>query len=1363
MTKKLLLVTLAISVAIAFSVNAAENPKSVKELTEKAESIIIGKVAKQTSEWDKSRTTIYTTITVDVDEYLKGDEKEKRQTIKIPGGKVGDIGLKVIGAPTFDTGEKALLFLGPQTNGSKERSLIGWNKTKSSSVGPDDAIPLLKGKVLNYLGKKQDKNVQKMQFPDPTRLAERAKKFRPQNNNYVETQSDGEWGWRCVWGDDFEGDFPGTDWLLARNANPAVNNGYTWGQTTYNPYAGEQAVWCAETNLIPGNPDLSAGSDNYPNNTQAWMVAGPFDLSDCYSAKLTFKIDQTVEPFRNVPPADTTVVGPVDWSAVGFSIDGVWFYLGPDFQFFYTSTGGYIHYEINIEEVIGPLWDKNQVWLCFIFFSDYQIGDRGTWIDNVKLKKYLPMGNHPAITSVQPMKQSAGTGKSVKITGINFGDFNSGYNADTKFEFFSGFYWYGDTIWVPATNFSHWNDTKVICEVPSGASSGLLRARRPGEGVAYHDFNVSFGYIGNRWNAGVGTAGGTTYPIVPFKVNPFSCVYYNPSQFLADVVHSANTWNTEAQALIQLEFAGVSNVSKAQLDGENTVLFDNIIDGYPSPSLTYLWFNGTGDIIEADIVLNKLYPWCSDPSSAPSPYSLVTANLATNEFGNFCGLTDLYGQADKEKTMAGFPGIDYLDEIFLDQHAIDLHPEDIEGLEWIYGKGCIVDFKAEPAFGVSPMTVNFTNQTISKFPIASYFWNFGNGKTSTEQNPTCVFEADGEASFDVELSVTDVYGHTTTGKIENAVQLNKRLAAGILAEPTIGFGPLTVQFVNRTVGMADSYLWDFGDGTTSTEKNPVHVYTKPGVYSVSLTSSGLGGRHTESVAGLIEVYDDMEHLGLTYLKLVDATGETWSDEGWDNTIDQNTFHHWATTNVRGDRPSAVFTFDDGFARNINKIRMLNDTGVEGKASDYVTRFTVAVSMDGENFTDIGTFTKNTGGWEEFSFDPVEALFVKLTCEAGNSQWQQIGEFEVYEKIVVPDIAGSIITATPSHVANGYDASTVQVYLADANGNPVTGLPPSYFRINATGSQNFYYLVTETEQPGVYAGAFSSLTPEEKEVAVRVGGVRLASSSLTTAMPVLVKFAEPELTKETLVVDNGSQTWRGEGWDMAVDGDVNTQVAAIQKYTGCFGIYKFADDGERAIIKIRLFRGTGHGYPQQLVKEYRVSTSLDGTNFTKLFEKSTSATDWEEKLTIPVKAKYVKLELLDSDDNYRALSEFEVYTTPLIGSGPNALAGSAFNNTKKAIPSKYALNQNYPNPFNPETMITFDLPEQAKVSLQVYNLMGQTIRSLVNENKPAGSYRIQWDGKDDNGKAVASGVYFYQIKAIGNSKTFSQKMKMMLVR
>ncbi len=80
------------------------------------------------------------------------------------------------------------------------------------------------------------------------------------------------------------------------------------------------------------------------------------------------------------------------------------------------------------------------------------------------------------------------------------------------------------------------------------------------------------------------------------------------------------------------------------------------------------------------------------------------------------------------------------------------------------------------------------------------------------------------------------------------------------------------------------------------------------------------------------------------------------------------------------------------------------------------------------------------------------------------------------------------------------------------------------------------------------------------------------------------------------------------------------------------------------------------------------------------------------------------------------------------------------------PVEYALRQNYPNPFNPSTFIEFSLARPADVSLVVYNLRGQEIRTLVSETKSAGAYRVQWDGKDNQMKTVANGVYLYKLKA-----------------
>ncbi|MCP4570493.1 MAG: T9SS type A sorting domain-containing protein, partial [FCB group bacterium] len=80
------------------------------------------------------------------------------------------------------------------------------------------------------------------------------------------------------------------------------------------------------------------------------------------------------------------------------------------------------------------------------------------------------------------------------------------------------------------------------------------------------------------------------------------------------------------------------------------------------------------------------------------------------------------------------------------------------------------------------------------------------------------------------------------------------------------------------------------------------------------------------------------------------------------------------------------------------------------------------------------------------------------------------------------------------------------------------------------------------------------------------------------------------------------------------------------------------------------------------------------------------------------------------------------------------------------PARFELSQNYPNPFNPVTTIAYSMDRQGDVAITIYNLLGQKVKKLVDENKTAGEYQVVWDGTNDDGRAVASGVYFYRIKA-----------------
>jgi len=94
-----------------------------------------------------------------------------------------------------------------------------------------------------------------------------------------------------------------------------------------------------------------------------------------------------------------------------------------------------------------------------------------------------------------------------------------------------------------------------------------------------------------------------------------------------------------------------------------------------------------------------------------------------------------------------------------------------------------------------------------------------------------------------------------------------------------------------------------------------------------------------------------------------------------------------------------------------------------------------------------------------------------------------------------------------------------------------------------------------------------------------------------------------------------------------------------------------------------------------------------------------------------------------------------------------------------MPISFELGQNYPNPFNPDTWIEFAVPNKSFVNLAIYNIMGQRVRTLVDEELEAGWKSVLWDGKDDSGNDVASGIYLYRVK----SGDFVDSKKMMMLK
>ncbi|WP_111706669.1 BspA family leucine-rich repeat surface protein [Lutibacter citreus] len=145
------------------------------------------------------------------------------------------------------------------------------------------------------------------------------------------------------------------------------------------------------------------------------------------------------------------------------------------------------------------------------------------------------------------------------------------------------------------------------------------------------------------------------------------------------------------------------------------------------------------------------------------------------------------------------------------------------------------NFTSNYSFACGPNTVKFNNTSLNSSLSDSWQWDFGDGKTSTEESPTHTYTADGK--FDVTLTA-NINGCTSEKKVENLIEI-KNLKASFTS---IAECPdyKKVIFENKSVG-ATSWSWDFGDGNTSTEKNPTHTYASFETYNVSLTVSDPAG------------------------------------------------------------------------------------------------------------------------------------------------------------------------------------------------------------------------------------------------------------------------------------------------------------------------------------------------------------------------------------------------------------------------------------------------------------------------------------------------------------------------------------------
>ena len=276
----------------------------------------------------------------------------------------------------------------------------------------------------------------------------------------------------------------------------------------------------------------------------------------------------------------------------------------------------------------------------------------------------------------------------------------------------------------------------------------------------------------------------------------------------------------------------------------------------------------------------------------------------------------------------------------------------------------VAEFTYTPASGIAPLEVQFTNASTGDYD--TLVWDFGDGSSSTETNPTHVFASGG--TYAVTLTASGLGGEDIQ---THTVEVYTAVNADFSADVTSGIAPLTLQFMDLSTGDYDTWLWDFGDGSSSAIMNPTYLYSNPGIYTVTLTVAGDGGSDTETKINYITIYTPVS-----------------ADFSADVTSGIAPLTVQFTDLSTGDYGALAWDFGDG------------NTSVEANPSHVYTvagTYTVTLTVSGDGGTDVETktayITVYTAVHADFSADvtsgiaPLTVQFTDLsTGDYGALAW-----------------------------------------------------------------------------------------------------------------------------------------------------------------------------------------------------------------------------------------------------------------------------------------------------------------------------------------------------------------------------------------
>jgi len=704
-------------------------------------------------------------------------------------------------------------------------------------------------------------------------------------------------------------------------------------------------------------------------------------------------------------------------------------------------------------------------------------------------------------------------------------------------------------------------------------------------------------------------------------------------------------------------------------------------------------------------------------------------------------------------------------------------------------------------------SIEFTDEsTSSPDEIVSWSWDFGGLGTSTEQNPSFTFMDDG--SYTVTLTVTDDDESTNTVS-HNVTVTDLGPTAAFTWSPEPQDEGVPVQFTDESTSSPDeiaSWSWDFGGLGTSANQNPSFTFMDNGSYNVTLTVTDDDGS-TDTVSHSVTVNNVAPTVDAGSAATVNE-GDTFTSSGsftdpgsdtWTATVNYGdstgpqplalTGKNFSLSHVYADNSTYTVTVtvtDDDGASTLDTltVTVLNVAPTLYAGADQFVYEDDVISLEPSTFNDLGTLDTHEATIDWGDGTPVEAGIV------AESPFGPPGL-----------TAGADGTVSGSHAYTHYGLYTVTVEVTDDDDAIVSDtfkvtVWPAVFKYALFGNED---KLSIKEKALISGDVFNRGDVDIKKDAVIdgllfcTGKVKGKGSYTLGELPEpLPDFPVLDTTPyDTLLLDASSQP-KGkkkvfkdlnlDSGTLLVNGDfelkakgsltgpgtvVATKDISIKKESILIGEDITLIAGEKLEIKESVTSPDSFGHIFFSRKEINIKekSQISGalvclgkveikeeTVFNGIVYATGEAKVKEKSIVVgSVVANKLKEVKEETSVTYEAGLVQELITKVFI-EGTVAtepiLAAPALANAPQ---DKASLEQNYPNPFNPETWIPYTLTEGASVIIQLYNVAGKLVRTLDLGYKDAGYYlerkkAAYWDGRNELGEQVASGVYFYVMKA-----------------